>query len=67
MRYFKQRKQVIDHWEFNEDIVVVGIYYESILDIDLPNGQKRGEAFKLKGKSTFEFKDGKITRIEDES
>ena len=66
-QYFRQRKQTIETWEFKDSIVSVGIDYEAILDMDLPNGLKRGDTLKLKGKSKFEFDKGKIIKLTDES
>lgn len=65
--YFSQRKQTIEDWEFNESIVTILISYEAILAIDLPNGLKCGDFLNLKGKSIFEFIEGKIVKIKDES
>lgn len=66
-QYFRKRKQTIETWEFNDSLVLVGIDYEAILDIDLPNGLKSGDTLKLKGKSIFEFDKGMIIKITDES
>jgi ketosteroid isomerase-like protein len=66
-QYFKQRKQTIESWEFNNRKVIIDIDYRAILAVDLPNGLKTGDTLELKGKSEFEFKDGKIVRIKDKS
>lgn len=66
-QYFKQRKQIIESWELSDSIVVINIDYKAILTIDLPNGLKSGDTLTLKGKSEFEFVDGKIKRISDKS
>ena len=66
-QYFKQRKQTIESWEFRDSIAMVNINYKAILAIDLPNGLKAGDTLELKGKSEFEFVDGKIKRITDKS
>lgn len=66
-QYFSQRKQTIEDWEFNNLIVVIRINYEAVLNMDLPNGLKRGDALNLYGKSKFEFSNGKIIKITDES
>ncbi len=66
-QYFQQRKQTIEHWEFNESTVSIGIDYEAILAIDLPSGLKSGDTLRLKGKSIFEFDEAKIIKITDES
>lgn len=66
-QYFKQRKQTIEKWIFNDKKISIHIDYEAILNIDLPNGLKKGDTLKLKGKSSFEFDQGKIISITDES
>ena len=65
--YFKNRTQTIESWDFNDSIVVIEIDYKAILAIDLPNGLKTGDTLELKGKSEFEFENGKIKRITDKS
>lgn len=66
-QYFKQRKQTIEKWIFNDKKISIHIDYEAILNIDLPNGLKKGDTLKLNGKSSFEFDQGKIISITDES
>ena len=66
-QYFKQRKQTIESWEFRDSTVVVDLDYQAILAIDLPNGLKAGDSISLKGKSEFEFFEGKIKKIVDKS
>jgi hypothetical protein len=66
-QYFRQRKQTIDNWEFDESSVSIDITYEAILNVDLPNGLKSGESLNLKGKSKFKFEEGRIVKITDES
>ncbi len=67
LQYFSQRKQTITSWDFQDDKVIIGIDYEGILAIDLPNGLKTGDTLKLQGQSEFIFKDGKIISIKDKS
>ncbi|MBJ6118714.1 nuclear transport factor 2 family protein [Pontibacter sp. BT310] len=66
-QYFRQRKQIIDNWEFDNSSVSIEITYEAILNVDLPNGLKNGESLNLKGKSRFKFEEGRIVKITDES
>jgi hypothetical protein len=66
-QYFDKRTQTIESWEFNDSKVQITINYKAILAIDLPNGLKKGDALELKGKSEFEFDNGKILRITDKS
>ena len=66
-QYFTKRKQTIESWKFDDTKVIIGIDYKAILAIDLPNGMKTGDTFKLKGKSEFEFDNEKIKSITDKS
>ena len=64
---FSSRRQTITDYSVINDKVEVGIDYEGILAVDFPNGLKIGDKLQLKGKSTFEIKEGKISLIEDYS
>lgn len=66
-QYFSERKQTIQSWDSQESKVVIEIDYKATLAIDLPNGLKKGDVLELKGKSEFEFLDGKIIGITDKS
>lgn len=47
------------------DTVENQVDFTGILAMDIPDGPKAGEIIKIKGKSTFKFKNGKIILIED--
>lgn len=64
---FSSRRQTITDYSVINDKVEVGIDYEGILAVDFPNGSKSGDKLQLKGKITFEIKEGKISLIEDYS
>lgn len=64
---FSSRRQTITDYSDKKDKVEVGIDYEGILAVDLPNGLKSGDKLQLKGKSIFEIKEGKFSLIEDYS
>ena len=66
-QYFKQRKQTIESWKFNDSKVIIKIDYKAVLAIDLHNGLKTGDTLELKGESEFEFENGKIKSITDKS
>ena len=66
-KYFTYRNQTIESWNFNDSKIVIEIDYKAVLAIDLPNGLKTGDTLKLKGKSEFEFENGKIKSITDKS
>jgi hypothetical protein len=62
---FSQRKQQIQHINFHQETVEVGIAYQGILASDLPNGMKAGDKIELIGKSIFRFQNDKIIEIQD--
>jgi ketosteroid isomerase-like protein len=62
---FSSRQQEATNLKFTENIVTADIAYEGILAVDLPNVMNAGEKLRLNGRSEFEFKDGKIYRIDD--
>lgn len=64
---FSARCQKITGLESTGDTVTVHIDYEGVLAADLPNGMKAGDTLKLKGRSVFEFLEGKLHRITDYS
>ncbi len=64
---FESRYQKINKYNFENDTASIEIDYEGVLSKDIPNGLKSGERIKLKGKSVFKFKDGKIVSLSDYS
>ena len=67
LEYFSKRNQKITTWAFEGDRVIIEVDYHAVLASDLPNGMKAGDELELRGKSIFEFKEGKISLIRDES
>jgi len=67
VKIFSQRSQTIKQITINDDKAEIEVDYEGTLAMDLPNGLKAGETIKLKGKSDFSMKDGKLLMIEDYS
>jgi hypothetical protein len=65
--YFSKRKQTIISIDHQSDYSETLIDYHAVLACDLPNGLKKGEELRLKGKSRFHFQDGKILKLIDES
>lgn len=63
--YFTARTQTIASFEHKSDEVEVEIDYYAILAMDFPNGLKKGDELKLKGKSIFKFLDDKIIKLTD--
>ncbi len=65
--FFSQRRQKIVDLIHSTDKTEVEIDYQGILASDLPNGMKKGQEVKLRGKSLFEFKEEKIIKLIDRS
>jgi ketosteroid isomerase-like protein len=62
---FKKREMNITEQVINGDTVENKIDFKGVFAIDVPNGPKSGELLKLKSKSVFKFKKGRIISIED--
>ena len=62
-KLFSFRQQTMTSFDMKDDQVWIGIDYEGVLASDLPNGMKAGETLRLKGRTEFAFRDGKIYRI----
>ncbi|WP_286592310.1 nuclear transport factor 2 family protein [Sphingobacterium sp. N143] len=66
LSYFSERKQSIETMTHKYNSTEIVISYRAIAAIDFPNGLKKGDEIRLKGKSIFEFSaDGKINRLTD--
>ena len=65
---FASRRQTVTAVEAEDDgDVSIDVTYEGTLAQDLPGGMVAGDTVHLKGRSTFEFDDGKIAGIVDYS
>jgi hypothetical protein len=65
--YFTTRKQTIISFTHKVDETAIEIDYYAILNMDFPNGLKKGDELKLKGKSIFTFLDNTIIKLTDVS
>ncbi|MEP1086427.1 nuclear transport factor 2 family protein [Algoriphagus sp.] len=65
--YFSKRKQTLLSFKHVADKIEIEIDYWAVLAIDLPNGLKKGDEIKLRGRSIFEFSNDKIIMLTDES
>ncbi|UJP66037.1 nuclear transport factor 2 family protein [Mongoliitalea daihaiensis] len=65
--FFTWRKQTIKDWQISDDKIMITIDYQAELAMDFSNSMKAGDLLKLSGTSTFQFKDGLISYIKDES
>ena len=66
-KIFSAHQQVVTATEMLEMAATVNIEYMGTLAIDLPNGLKAGQVLELKGRTYFEFQNGKISYIKDVS
>lgn len=64
---FLERNQTILSVQHKDEYTEIEIDYVGVLATDLPNGFKKGQELKLKGKSKFEFKNDKVIKLTDES
>jgi ketosteroid isomerase-like protein len=62
---FTYRKQTVTQFEAKGDQAFVEVDYIGVLATDLPNGMRKGETFRLAGRTEFAFRDGKICKITD--
>ena len=63
--YFTTRAQTIKSFKHIGDETEIEIDYYAILGMDFPNGLKKGDELKLKGKSIFKFLNNKIIKLTD--
>ncbi|MCJ0741076.1 nuclear transport factor 2 family protein [Pedobacter montanisoli] len=64
--YFSERQQIITSYHHQDKQTEIEIDYQATLAIDLPNGMKKGDQLRLKGKSIFEFSaNDKIIKLTD--
>jgi hypothetical protein len=64
---FASRRQTIRDYRSDSGGATVDIDYEGVLAEDLGPELRAGDTLRLSGRSTFEFRDGRIARIVDES
>jgi ketosteroid isomerase-like protein len=62
---FTSRKQAVTSYREDGETAYTDVDYEAVLATDMPNGMKAGETFRIKGRSEFRFRDGKICGITD--
>ncbi|WP_448563297.1 nuclear transport factor 2 family protein [Thalassotalea ganghwensis] len=64
-KLFSSRQQTITDISTDERSAMVSIDYTAMIAKDLDNGLKAGQVIELKGKTYFEFLEGKISYIKD--
>lgn len=65
VKLFEKREIIITDVTYEDEDMIVNIDYNGILGLDIPDGPAKGDKIELKGKSIFQFKDGKIISIKD--
>lgn len=63
--FFSSRKQTITSLIHSSNQTEVEVDFRGVLAMDFPDGLKKGDELKLKGKSVFTFKEGKIVKLVD--
>jgi ketosteroid isomerase-like protein len=67
VQLFSSRRQTIRRYAHDGDGAQIDIDYEGVLAADLGPTLRAGGTLRLTGRSTFQFRDGLIIRIIDES
>jgi ketosteroid isomerase-like protein len=67
VQLFSSRRQTIRQYRRDGRTATIEIDFEGVLAADLGPTMRTGDTLRLVGRSTFEFRDGKIARIVDES
>ena len=65
LQYFSSRNQTILSLTHRNNETEIEIDYNATLAIDFPNGLKKGDEIKLRGKSIFKFSGNRITGLTD--
>lgn len=65
LSYFSLRTQTIQSFRHDDPVTEIEIDYHAKLAMDFPNGWKKGDEIRLKGKSLFEFRGNKIIKLTD--
>lgn len=65
VKIFKKREMKVTEEEYEDNHAEIKIDFTGVLAVDIPKGPKSGKIIKIKGKSVYGFRDGKIISIED--
>jgi hypothetical protein len=63
--YFTERTQTIKSLTQLDNSIEVEILYHAVLNMDFPNGLKKGQELNLSGKSIFVFEGDRIIKLTD--
>ncbi|HWE40867.1 MAG TPA: nuclear transport factor 2 family protein [Gemmatimonadaceae bacterium] len=64
---FTSRRQTVREYGSDGDEAWIAVDYEGVLATDLGPGMRMGDTLRLSGRSTFNFRDGLIVELVDES
>jgi hypothetical protein len=62
---FARRRQTVIRYSEHNGVADVGIAFEGVFALDLPNGARAGQAIALEGRSEFRVHDGLLIHIAD--
>ena len=62
---FARRRQTITGYHEQDGVAQVGIAFEGVFALDLPNGARAGQTIALNGRSEFRVHDGLLVHIAD--
>ena len=62
---FARRRQTVTSYVESNGVAQVGIAFEGVFAVDLPNGAQAGQAIALNGRSEFRVHDGLLVHIAD--
>ena len=62
---FARRRQTITGYREQDGVAQVGIDFEGVFALDLPNGARAGQMIALDGRSEFRIHDGLLIHIAD--
>jgi steroid delta-isomerase-like uncharacterized protein len=64
---FATRRQTPVTYEYSDDTSTVEIIFKAVPAVDFPGGPRAGSTMKIRGKSVFVFRDGRILSLSDYS
>lgn len=62
---FARRRQTVTSYVEQHGVAQVGIAFEGVFALDLPNGARAGQAIALGGRSEFRVHDGLLIHVAD--
>jgi hypothetical protein len=62
---FARRRQTVTRYDEKNGVAQVGIAFEGVFALDLPNGARAGQMIALDGRSEYRVHDGLLIHIAD--